>query len=75
VYFREKGREGKRNDSAYGKRLYNRGIAMKRSIHGVRLGNSRFDKKQKSSIHGLGFEMKVRHRIVETSQHVQDQSA
>jgi hypothetical protein len=75
VYFREKGREGKRNVSAYGKQLYNRGIAMERSIHGVRLGNSRSDDEQESSIHRLGFEMKVRHNIVETLQHVQDQSA
>ena len=75
MYFREKGWEGKRSVSAYGKRLYNRGIAMERSIHGVWLGNSRSDEKQESSIHGLGFEMKVWHRIVETSQHVQDQSA
>jgi hypothetical protein len=34
------------------------------------LGNSRSDEKQEISNHGLGFEMKVRHRIVETSQHV-----
>ena len=75
MYFRAKGREAKRDVLAYGKQLYNRGIAMERSIHGVRLGNSRSDEKQESSLYGLGFEMKVRHRIVETSQHVQDQSA